>query len=465
MDEQRDVPLRNYIICQKSRREVCCMIHDMVSYVMNILPAAVIINEHEIENTSRLTARKWTDATEIARTYCIFSVPCIICAKPIGLNRIYGLCLDYIGHHGEHDKLPLIKQHLENMIADKLERLPSNKRIYFYYGAEFHAIILRCQNPQCTYHNRPRMCQSLIEFMLWRVDVEDGTAAEKTQLPEVNVNCVVCGGMHGANVHIVECTACHQHGCTVCREPHDGYGSRHKCNGIYVADIPEDVQEYLRAVRATRCPECKQVVEKIDGCDKMTCKCGVYFCYRCGDRLLDGHNPRTQAALAYIHTCPPDLPGVPDIHYRAASPADSDDEDAPAPAPAPAAAVANLDWVDDDAGDIWAVAAAANAAANAAAVIAAIAAAGDIWAVAAAGNAAAAANAAAAPAIAAEPAMQPQLQDVIQFALLPRNLANAARFAQRAWRRRNSAKKRRTLRNLRNYRRVLRAATHITLES
>lgn len=30
------------------------------------------------------------------------------------------------------------------------------------------------------------------------------------------------------------------------------------------------------------CPRCKMPVEKEDGCNKMTCRCGCYFCYLCG---------------------------------------------------------------------------------------------------------------------------------------------------------------------------------------
>ena len=33
-----------------------------------------------------------------------------------------------------------------------------------------------------------------------------------------------------------------------------------------------------------RCPKCQVVIERIDGCDHMTCssRCGFEFCYRCG---------------------------------------------------------------------------------------------------------------------------------------------------------------------------------------
>ena len=32
----------------------------------------------------------------------------------------------------------------------------------------------------------------------------------------------------------------------------------------------------------TRCTKCRFVLERIDGCDHMTCRCGAEFCFQCG---------------------------------------------------------------------------------------------------------------------------------------------------------------------------------------
>ncbi|KAM0065920.1 putative IBR domain, E3 ubiquitin ligase RBR family [Helianthus debilis subsp. tardiflorus] len=31
-----------------------------------------------------------------------------------------------------------------------------------------------------------------------------------------------------------------------------------------------------------KCPKCKHFVEKVDGCNFIACRCGLGFCYQCG---------------------------------------------------------------------------------------------------------------------------------------------------------------------------------------
>ncbi|KAI8147310.1 hypothetical protein BJV82DRAFT_575310 [Fennellomyces sp. T-0311] len=37
----------------------------------------------------------------------------------------------------------------------------------------------------------------------------------------------------------------------------------------------------------TRCPKCKQMVEKADGCSTVKCRCGALFCFNCGSYSND----------------------------------------------------------------------------------------------------------------------------------------------------------------------------------
>ena len=55
--------------------------------------------------------------------------------------------------------------------------------------------------------------------------------------------------------------------------------------------------EYIRGNNCKQCPQCKRWVEKINGCDHITCPCGIHFCYNCGG-IRDSNRP-------YDHKCPP----------------------------------------------------------------------------------------------------------------------------------------------------------------
>jgi len=42
------------------------------------------------------------------------------------------------------------------------------------------------------------------------------------------------------------------------------------------------VEEELTKVNVRKCPGCKRMVSKIEGCDSMYCNCGKRFCFNCG---------------------------------------------------------------------------------------------------------------------------------------------------------------------------------------
>lgn len=70
-----------------------------------------------------------------------------------------------------------------------------------------------------------------------------------------------------------------------------------KCNGDYheKEECPEknDVvfEKYLKVQKFTKCPNCSIPVDRISGCNKITCKCGIFFCYTCGkDITIEKYN-------------------------------------------------------------------------------------------------------------------------------------------------------------------------------
>ena len=53
--------------------------------------------------------------------------------------------------------------------------------------------------------------------------------------------------------------------------------------------------QWLNAAKAKQCRQCKFWVQKNEGCDHMTCRCGHEFCYICGaDYQTCGHLPNME---------------------------------------------------------------------------------------------------------------------------------------------------------------------------
>ena len=72
------------------------------------------------------------------------------------------------------------------------------------------------------------------------------------------------------------CWRCYQRLCLKCgAEAHDG----RNCANAHDVRLEGMVQARDNWVR---CPKCKHVLERISGCDHMTCKCGAEFCFCCG---------------------------------------------------------------------------------------------------------------------------------------------------------------------------------------
>ena len=49
----------------------------------------------------------------------------------------------------------------------------------------------------------------------------------------------------------------------------------------------EQLEQWAQQAGAKRCTRCKFFVQKNQGCDHMTCRCGYEFCYRCGGKYRE----------------------------------------------------------------------------------------------------------------------------------------------------------------------------------
>jgi hypothetical protein len=106
--------------------------------------------------------------------------------------------------------------------------------------------------------------------------LSDETGETKHQQKQPQARIVV------DNVAVVDlqssdtCWRCYQRLCLKCgAEAHDG----RNCASAHDVRFEGMVQARDNWVR---CPKCKHVLERISGCDHMTCKCGAEFCFCCG---------------------------------------------------------------------------------------------------------------------------------------------------------------------------------------
>ncbi|KIK01717.1 hypothetical protein K443DRAFT_678132 [Laccaria amethystina LaAM-08-1] len=77
----------------------------------------------------------------------------------------------------------------------------------------------------------------------------------------------------------VPCPACQKVSCKWCRRPmHEG--------SLCVED---EATQQLRCAAISEgwqtCPGCRAVVQRLEGCNSIMCRCGVNFCYLCGMKM------------------------------------------------------------------------------------------------------------------------------------------------------------------------------------
>lgn len=83
----------------------------------------------------------------------------------------------------------------------------------------------------------------------------------------------------------VRCNDCATETCSKCRqlkETHKGINYE-KCLDAEQLMNEED-QKLAKARHWKQCPGCKNLTEKTDGCDHMSCACGTLWCYRCSSK-------------------------------------------------------------------------------------------------------------------------------------------------------------------------------------
>ena len=87
---------------------------------------------------------------------------------------------------------------------------------------------------------------------------------------------------HSREIRILQCPSCFSSICSACDdEAHEGLTCQQRRD-----QKNPSVQDRLfngwADEHGKRCPECNSVIEKIDGCNHITCRCGAHLCWKCG---------------------------------------------------------------------------------------------------------------------------------------------------------------------------------------
>jgi len=87
---------------------------------------------------------------------------------------------------------------------------------------------------------------------------------------------------HSAETCILQCPSCFSSICSGCDgDAHEGMTCEERRDQKDPSVQDRLFNEWAN-VHGKRCRECKTVVEKIDGCNNITCRCGAHLCWMCG---------------------------------------------------------------------------------------------------------------------------------------------------------------------------------------
>ncbi|KAM0001196.1 putative transcription factor C2H2 family [Helianthus debilis subsp. tardiflorus] len=132
---------------------------------------------------------------------------------------------------------------------------------------------VKCPDPKCKGVIGPEACISIVpkevlerwESILYcsAMLVDDGgVAVTQSECPNCNrLFCVQCKVSWHCGISCVEFQSLNK-------------GERN----------PDDIllMKLAKGKKWMKCPKCKHFVEKVDGCNFIACRCGLGFCYQCG---------------------------------------------------------------------------------------------------------------------------------------------------------------------------------------
>lgn len=95
----------------------------------------------------------------------------------------------------------------------------------------------------------------------------------------------------------LRCPSCSSEVCSACDDGHEGL----TCNEYQTRRLEERVDTWIteQGGFVKRCPQCRVPIEKVEGCNRMTCRCGAHICWNCMATFANAN--ATYAHLREVH--------------------------------------------------------------------------------------------------------------------------------------------------------------------
>ena len=188
------------------------------------------------------------------------------CAKFTQVSSLQGMKMERIACGGEHSAAIAEDGALYTWGDDSCGQLAHKNQLSEVYNND---------DARSHFNPEPTLQQGVMDIALGSSVSFIITATKKTISIQqhhrriVNEKAVI-------DTNVTDCCwRCTKQICTLCGQTsHDG-----KCESMHESKIIAMAKENKKW---TRCTKCGYVLERIDGCDHMTCKCGAQFCFQCG---------------------------------------------------------------------------------------------------------------------------------------------------------------------------------------
>lgn len=94
--------------------------------------------------------------------------------------------------------------------------------------------------------------------------------------------------IYDKEITVLNCPRCNKSYCLNCRVPeHKGMTCKEFQINSRVDKNDKMFFDFVKGHKFKQCIQCQFWVEKNQGCDHMTCRCGYQFCYKCGGKYME----------------------------------------------------------------------------------------------------------------------------------------------------------------------------------